>query len=102
LPIPISFRRRYEALTTLIQLSDAEIAAVAGGAIDQSISITASQSNSSDVSQSATASNSGRVTATAGAGGTAAAVGASATNFAAVTQTNIVVALNLARFGRRS
>jgi len=87
-------------MTTLIQLSDAEVAAVAGGQLSQSISITARQSNSSSVTQSASATNSGRVTATAGAGGTAAAVGASATNLAAVRQTNAVIAVNFARFGR--
>jgi hypothetical protein len=48
-------------MTDLIQLSDAEIAAVAGGAIDQSISISATQTNSSYVSQSATATNSVRL-----------------------------------------
>jgi len=48
------------------------------------------------------ATNSGAVTATAGEGGTAAAVGASATNTAVVTQANIVAALNIARFGRSS
>jgi carbon monoxide dehydrogenase subunit G len=89
-------------MTDLIQLSDVEIVAVAGGQLSQSISISASQSNSSSVSQSATASNSGAVTANAGANGLAAAVGAQATNTALVTQTNAVVALNLARFGRRS
>jgi hypothetical protein len=89
-------------MTTLIQLSDAEVAAVAGGQLSQTISISASQSNRSSVSQSATASNSGAVTANAGANGLAAAVGAQATNTAVVTQTNAVIALNIARFGRSS
>jgi hypothetical protein len=52
-------------MTDLIQLSDTEIAAVAGGAIDQSIYISASQSNTSSVTQSATATNYGNVSATA-------------------------------------
>ena len=85
-------------MTDLIQLSDAEIAAVAGGAIDQSISISASQSNSSTVSQTASASNSGAVTATAsGAGSTAAAAGAEANNTAVVRQANAIAAANSVR-----
>jgi hypothetical protein len=88
-------------MTDMILLTDAEIAAVAGGAITQSISIAASQSNSSTVNQTATATNSGAVTATAtGAGATAAAVGASASNYAEVSQANIIVASNSVRFGR--
>jgi hypothetical protein len=88
-------------MTDLIQLSDAEIAAVAGGAIDQSISISATQTNSSSVSQSATATNYGAVTATAtGAGATAAAVGAEASNYASVSQTNAITALNSVRVRR--
>jgi len=88
-------------MTDLIQLSEAEIAAVAGGAIDQSISISASQSNTSNVSQSATATNSGAVTATAnGYGATAAAAGAEASNFASVSQRNSISASNSVRFGR--
>ena len=87
-------------MTDLIQLTDVEIAAVAGGAIWQSIDIDASQSNTSTVTQTATASNTGRVTATAtGTGAIAAAVGATASNFAAVSQINVIVAVNSARFG---
>jgi len=85
-------------MTDLIQLSDAEIAAVAGGAISQSLTVSATQSNSSDISQSATAVNYGAVTATAsGYGATAAAVGAAANNYAAVSQTNAILALNSVR-----
>jgi hypothetical protein len=87
-------------MTDLIQLTDTEIAAVAGGAIGQGITIQASQSNSSTVSQSATATNTGAVSATAGAGGLAAAVGAEASNVALVSQTNAIVASNSVRFGR--
>jgi hypothetical protein len=79
----------------LIQLTDVEIAEVAGGAVSQTISITASQSNSSTVTQTAIATNSGAVTATAGAGGTAAAAGAEATNTAIVSQSNAIVAANI-------
>ena len=69
-------------MTDLLQLNDVEIAAVAGGAISQSASVTATQSNSSSVSQTASASNSGAVSATngAGSGNTAAAAGAEASN----------------------
>jgi hypothetical protein len=87
-------------MTDLIQLTDTEIAAVAGGAITQSISIVASQSNSSSVTQSATAVNTGAVSATAsGTGSTAAAAGAEASNIALVSQTNAIVASNSIRFG---
>jgi hypothetical protein len=90
-------------MTELIQLSEAEITEVAGGAdprTSQSISISATQSNTSTITQSATATNSGAVTATAsGAGAVAAAVGAQATNFAAVSQTNAIVAANIFRRG---
>jgi hypothetical protein len=85
-------------MTDLLLLTDAEIATVAGGVIAQSISISASQRNTSSISQSATASNSGRVTATAsGYGATAAAVGAAANNFAAVSQVNVIRATNSIR-----
>jgi len=88
-------------MTDLIQLSDAEIAAVAGGAISQSISISASQSNSSSVTQSATATNSGAVTATAnGTDALAAAAGAEASNVAYVLQRNSISATTSVRFGR--
>jgi hypothetical protein len=84
-------------MTDLIQLSDAEIAAVAGGAIDQSISVSATQTNSSSIDQSASASNSGAVTATASYGGTAVAIGAAASNFAQVSQANVISARNSVR-----
>ena len=84
-------------MTDLIQLSDAEIAAVAGGDVDQSISIHASQSNRSSVDQDAHSSNSGNVSATtgAGAGGTATAVGSAASNTAWVSQSNAIIAANV-------
>jgi hypothetical protein len=88
-------------MTDLIQLTDVEIAAVAGGAISQSISISASQTNSSSVSQSASATNSGAVTASAwGYGALAAAAGAEANNTAVVSQANVIAASNSVRFGR--
>jgi sulfite exporter TauE/SafE len=87
-------------MTDPILLTDVEIAAVAGGAIWQSIEIDASQRNTSSMSQTTIAINSGRVTATAtGTGATVAAVGASASNFAAVSQINVIVAVNSVRFG---
>jgi hypothetical protein len=82
-------------MTDLIQLSDVEIAAVSGGAIFQSIGISASQSNTSSVSQTAVASNSGAVTAVAsGYRATAAAAGAQASNAALVSQRNVIAASN--------
>ena len=51
-------------MTDLIQLTDAEIAGVSGGILNQSISISASQSNCASVSQTATATNNGAVSAT--------------------------------------
>ena len=81
-------------MTNLIQMTEAEIAAVGGG-VYQNIYISASQSNTSSVSQSATASNTGAVSASApGSYSTAAAVGASATNTALVSQGNAIVAAN--------
>ena len=87
-------------MTDLIQLNDVEIAAVAGGDISQSASVVAYQNNSSYVSQYASATNSGTVTASngIGSGNTAAAVGASASNAAIVTQVNAALALNRLRF----
>ena len=84
-------------MTELIQLTDVEIAEVAGGLdVDQSISISATQTNSSSISQSATATNSGGVAAGAsGSGSTAVAIGAAASNTAVVSQTNLVAAANI-------
>jgi hypothetical protein len=88
-------------MTDLIQLTDAEIAAVAGGNISQSIGISATQTNSSSISQSATATNSGGVAAGAsGTNSTAIAIGAAASNTAEVSQTNAIIASNSIRFGR--
>jgi len=86
----------------LIQLTEAEIDAVAGGYdIDQSISIRATQTNTSSVAQTAIASNTGAVSATAtGAGSIAAAAGAEASNVAVVSQANAIFAANSFRFGR--
>jgi hypothetical protein len=88
-------------MTDLIQLNDAEIAAVSGGSISQSSSVTATQSNSSSISQTASATNSGAVTASAwGYGALAAAAGAESSNTALVTQANVAAATNSIRFGR--
>jgi hypothetical protein len=88
-------------MSDLIQLTDVEIAAVSGGAISQSLSISASQTNSSSITQSASATNSGAVSASAtGYRAVAAAAGAEANNFAAVSQTNAIAAANSIRFGR--
>jgi hypothetical protein len=82
-------------MTDLILLSDAEISAVAGGVISQSIDLDATQRNTSIVTQRATAINSARVTATAtGTGALAAAAGAEAINTAVVTQANLIVVRN--------
>ena len=82
----------------LIQLTEAEIAAVAGGLV-QTISISARQSNTSSVTQAASATNSGRITATAtGTNATVAAVGAAASNLALVAQRNAIVAANIALY----
>ena len=72
-------------MTELIQLTDVEIAEVAGG---QSISISTGQGNGSGVGQGAGAGNSGAVSA-------GVAAGAEANNFAAALQTNAVVAANV-------
>lgn len=82
-------------MSDLIQLSDVEIAAVAGGLAF----VSADQSNSSTVTQTATATNSGAVSATNGAGSfnTAAAAGAEADNTAIVTQVNVARATNHTR-----
>jgi len=87
-------------MTGLIQLTDVEIDAVAGGNISQSIGISASQTNGSSVSQTATATNTGAVGAAAnGTNSLAAAVGASASNTALVSQGNVIAASNSIRFG---
>jgi len=66
-------------MTNPILLSNAEIAAVAGGAISQ-ISVSATLSSSSSVTQAATATNTGGVTA--------------ATTGTLVLQANLVAAFN--------
>ena len=50
-------------MTNPVPLTGVEIAAVSGGALTQSVSISATQSSISTVSESVTASNSGSVTA---------------------------------------
>jgi hypothetical protein len=83
-------------MTDLIQMSDVEIAAVAGGFA----SVSATQTNNSTVNQTASATNSGTVSATnsgGGSGNTAAAAGAEASNFAEVSQVNVARATNHTR-----
>ena len=81
-------------MSDLIQLTDVEIAAVAGG---QSIDIDAHQSNTSTVTQTATATNSGAVSA---GGGEGLAIGAASSNQTSVFQVNSIVASNSFRSGR--
>jgi hypothetical protein len=88
-------------MTDLIQLTDAEIAGVSGGILNQSISISADQSNSASVSQSATATNTGAVTASAASvtgSSLAAAAGAEADNTSLVSQRNSITASNRQSF----
>ena len=82
-------------MTDLIQLSDVEIAAVAGGVA----TVNATQTNNSTVNQTASATNSGAVSASNGIGSfnTAAAAGAEASNTAIVTQVNVARASNRTR-----
>jgi hypothetical protein len=69
-------------MSDLVQLTDAEIDLVSGGALVQV--------NYSDVDQSASATNSGGVAAGAtGTGSTAIAIGAAASNAAFVAQANV-------------
>jgi hypothetical protein len=95
-----STKQEESSMTYLIQLSDAEIAAVAGGAISQTGNANYnSQTNTSTVTQTATATNSGNVTATAsGYGSLAAAAGAEASNYASVSQRNSISVSNSVRF----
>ncbi len=69
-------------MSDLIQLTDAEIDLVSGGAV--------AQVNYSSISQYASAYNSGAVSASAtGSYGTAIAIGAAASNIAEVLQENV-------------
>jgi hypothetical protein len=85
-------------MSGLYVLTDAELDAVSGGGGPQSITIYAGQHNISNIHQVAIAVNAGPVSATAsGAGSTAAAVGASASNVAYVSQANLIGAHNVVR-----
>ena len=87
-------------MTRPVVLTDAEAALVSGGAISQTITISAFQRNTSSVSETAVATNSGRVTATAsGVSVLAAAVGAESSNTALVIQASVVETLNIVRLG---
>jgi hypothetical protein len=105
-----------QTMNDLIQLTDAEIAGVSGGILNQDISISASQSNSASVTQNSTASNTGAVTAslssnggsggvTGGAGGgggsTVAAAGAESSNYSVLVQKNSISASNHQSFHLR-
>jgi len=99
-------------MTDLIQLTDAEIAGVSGGILNQSIYISATQSNTATVTQTSTATNTGAVTASisapggsttvgnggAGGGGTAAAAGAESSNYSVVVGKNSISASNRQSF----
>jgi hypothetical protein len=52
-------------MTDLVLLTDAEITAVAGGAVTQTVSVAVTQQSTSTVTESATATNAGPVTASA-------------------------------------
>jgi hypothetical protein len=100
-------------MTDLIQLTDAEIAGVSGGILNQSISVDATQTNNATVNQTANSTNNGSVSAslssnggagglTGGAGGgggsTVAASGSSASNYSSVFQKNSISASNRQSF----
>jgi hypothetical protein len=85
-----------KTMSDLIQLTEAEISGVSGG--NQSISITAYQTNNSSVTQTSYATNYGAVSASVGTYSpysTAAAAGAESTNIALVTQSNSISANNV-------
>jgi hypothetical protein len=98
-----------QTMNDRIQLTDAEIAGVSGGILNQSISISATQSNSADVSQTSTATNNGSVSASlsssggaggltggnaGGGGSTVAAAGAESSNTSLLVQKNSISASN--------
>ena len=60
-------------MTDLIQLTDAEIAGVSGGILNQSIYISATQTNNATVNQTANSTNNGSVSASLSANGGAGA-----------------------------
>ena len=56
-------------MNDLIQLTDAEIAGVSGGILNQNISISATQSNGATVTQTANSTNNGSVSASLSSNG---------------------------------
>ncbi len=103
-------------MNDLIQLTDAEIAGVSGGILNQSISISATQSNGATVTQTANSTNNGSVSAAlssnggaggalggaggagGGGGSTVAASGSSSSNYSSVFQKNSISASNRQSF----
>ena len=102
-------------MNDLIQLTDAEIAGVSGGILNQSISISATQSNGATVTQTANSTNNGSVSASlssnggagglggdggagGGGGSTVAASGSSSSNYSSVFQKNSISASNRQSF----
>jgi len=87
-------------MADLVPLTDAEITAVAGGAITQTVSIDITQHSTSTVTASASATNAGPVTATvAGSRIHAAMVRANRAHIVAVSQIRVSTILNTIHFG---
>ena len=104
-------------MNDLIQLTDAEIAGVSGGILNQSISISATQTNGATVTQTANSTNNGSVSASlssnggaggltcggagGGGGSTVAASGSSSSNSSSLVQKNSISASNRQSFHLR-
>ena len=103
-------------MNDLIQLTDAEIAGVSGGILNQDISISATQSNGATVTQTANSTNNGSVSASlssngggggltggdgGGGGSTVAASGSSSSNASLLVQKNSISASNRQSFHLR-
>ena len=102
-------------MTDLIQLTDAEIAGVSGGILNQSIYISATQTNNATVNQTANSTTNGNTSATlsadggsgvtggagGGGGATVAASGSSASNASLLAQRNSISASNRQSFHLR-
>jgi hypothetical protein len=105
-----------QTMNDLIQLTDAEIAGVSGGILNQGITINATQGNSATVNQTANSTTNGNTSAglssTGGAGGltggnaggggsTVAASGSSSSNASLLVQRNSISASNHQSFHLR-
>jgi len=87
-------------MTDLTRLTDAEIAAVAGGAATQTVSVAVTGQSTSNVTTSATATNAGGVTATTVRSLiTAAEARANHVNIAEVRRFHVFAALHAVHFG---